>query len=658
MSAQPESATQSELAEGQAAAAAVPAADAPELPPQSPPAEPAGVVEAESGAEHPPAPPAPGAAEAPLDPLPDGEPGSVPEEPAPAADPPASAASPSPGVAPGLPGMPGLPPIPGPPDLAAADDDLIDEFLEIEDPSELPHMESGPSVSIRPGTRCTAVVVALGRQHAILSFGAKIEGQVPLEEFRGPDGDLTVQPGQEVEVMVERLGAPGEFASLSHRRVRESRAWEVIQEAHAMGTSVKGTVRGRVKGGLQVDLGVLAFMPASHIDVRPVPDLDGWIGAEVEVGVLECDRRRGNVVVSRAQLLRAERERRMAEVLKVLEVGKPASGVVKNLTSFGAFVDLGGIDGLIKLADLSYGRVEHASKIVKPGDEVTAMVLRIDGDRQRVGLSLRAMRPDPWIGIEERYSPGQIVRGRVSSVKDYGAFVEIEPGLEGLIHSSEVDWSRRPRHPSKVFEADAETDAVVISVRPSERRIGLSLKRLQPDPWIEHAANLQPGTVLRGTVRRIETYGLFVEIVPGIDGLVHVSDLSWDSRSAHTREFARKGDEISTVVLRADAENRRLSLGVKQLQPDSWDQFASDNAIGDIVPGVVRRLVRFGAFVELAPGIEGLCHASRLPKDRSSVQPGKRHHFEIIEMSVRNRRVGLRCCTDDALDRRRVRGTL
>ena len=562
-------------------------------------------------------------------------------------DPPASAGEGPAAGRPGVPGLPGPPPIPGPPELAAAEDDLFDDYMEVEDPSALPQMESGSGPSIYPGSRCSGVVVAVGKTHVILSFGAKIEGQVPLDEFRGPDGGVTVETGQQVDVMVERLGAPGEFATLSHRRVREAEAWAGIEEAEAAGTPVKGAVHGRVKGGLRVDVGVLAFMPASQIDLRPVPDLDPWIGREVEVAVLECDRRRGNVVVSRRRLLRAQRDRQREETLAVLEVGKPASGVVKNLTTFGAFVDLGGIDGLIKLADLSYGRVERASDVVSSGDEVTAMVMRIDRERNRVGLSLRAMHPDPWLGIEERYLPGQIVRGRVSSVKDYGAFLQIESGVEGLIHSSEVDWSRRPRHPSKVFEAGAETDAVVISVRPSERRISLSLKRLTTDPWIEHAASLQPGEILTGIVRRIEAYGIFVEIVPGIDGLVHVSDLSWDSRPAHPRSVARKGDEITTVVLRADGDNRRLSLGVKQLKPDAWDEFMSDNSVGDILPGVVRRIVKFGAFVELAPGIEGLCHSSRLPRDRSGVQPGRRFHFEIIEMNARSRRVGLRCCTDE-----------
>ncbi len=552
-----------------------------------------------------------------------------------------------------LPGLPGPPPVPGPPDLAGADDDLVDDFLEIEDPAALPHMESDPGESIRPGSRCKGLVIALSQSHVMVSFGAKIEGQVPLDEFRGDDGELAVEVGQEVEVLVERLGAPGEFASLSHRRVREADAWTVVQEAHAAGLPLKGVVQKRVKGGLRVDLGVSAFMPASQIDVRPVPNLDVWLGAEVEVSILECDRRRGNVVVSRGKLLKAEHERQVAETLASLEVGKPATGIVKNLTTFGAFVDLGGIDGLIKLADLSYGRVDQASNVVKRGEEVTAVVLRIDQERERIGLSLRAMHPDPWIGIEERYAPGQIVRGRVSGVKDYGAFVEIESGVEGLVHSSEIAWSRRPKHPSKTFQVDAETDAVVISVRPSERRISLSYKRLSPDPWIEHAGSLQPGQVLTGTVRRIESYGLFVEIVPGIDGLVHVSDLSWDSRPAHPHEVARKGEEITTVVLRADGENRRLSLGVKQLQPDAWDEFVSETSIGDILPGIVRRIVNFGAFVELAPGIEGLCHSSRLPRDRSSVRPGKRLHFEIVDMNARSRRVGLRCCTESSRDYRR-----
>ncbi len=549
--------------------------------------------------------------------------------------------------APGAPTVPSYPPghlpVPGLPDLAALDDDLVDEALEVEDPGEFPELASESGPRIRPGSLCKGMIVAVHDSGVIVSFGAKVEGHVPLDEFRGVDGVVSVQPGQEIEVLIERLGAPGDYAALSYKRARESEAWAVIEEAHAKNLSLQGRILERVKGGLRVDIGISAFMPASQVDVRPVRNLDVWLEKTVEVAVVECDRRRANVVVSRSHLLKAQQQERRAATLSKLKVGEPATGTVKNIATFGVFVDLGGIDGLIKLAELSYGRVENPAAIIQPGSEVTAKVLRIDTAKDRVALSLRAMEPDPWATIQDRYVPGQTVRGRVASVKDYGAFVEIEPGVEGLIHSSEIDWSRRPKHPSKTFSANTETEAVVLSVKPSERRISLSFKQLTPDPWIATAGSLEVGDVVKGVVRRIETYGLFVEIVPGVEGLVHVSDLSWDTRSAHPREVARKGQEITTVILQADHENRRLALGVKQLQPDVWDEFLSDNSVGDTLPGTVRRIAKFGAFVELAAGVEGLCHSSQLPKDRSAVKPGERYKFEILDVNERARRIGLRC---------------
>lgn len=544
------------------------------------------------------------------------------------------------------PPVPGLP-VPGLPDSTSLDVDSGEDGLAPEELDALLQAEPTRTGSIRPGSRCAGRIVTIDESGVIVSFGAKVEGHVPLEEFRDAGGEIVAEPGQQVEVIVERLGAPGSYAVLSYRRARESTAWKQLETSYAERLPIQARVVGRVKGGLRVDIGVAAFLPGSHLDIRPVRDLDAWIGKTIEVLVIECNRRRSNAVVSRSELLKAELQMRQQETLSQLRVGEPATGVVKNVTTYGVFVDLGGIDGLIKLKELSYGRVGSPGDLLRAGQQVTAKVLRIDPSKERVALSLRDMQPDPWLTISERYQVGAGVRGRVASVQDYGAFVELEPGVEGLIHITEIDWSRRPKHPSKTFAVGSETETVVLSVSPGERRISLSFKRLTPDPWDQYGASLEIGQVVAGIVRRVTTYGVFVEIVEGLEGLVHISDLSWDTRTKNPRDLVRKGQQINTVVLHVDTENRRLSLGVKQLEPDVWDTFLSQNAVGDIVPGTVLRIVKFGLFVELAPAVEGLCHNSQAPRPlgrgTSALEVGQRYEFEILDVNERGRRIGLRC---------------
>lgn len=541
-----------------------------------------------------------------------------------------------------MPTVPGLP-VPGLPDPIEVDSDPVEVAFDPEELYGLQKSESPQAPGIRPGSRCKGVIIAVTDSGVIVSFGAKVEGHVALEEFREPEGEIDAQPGQEVEVIVERLGAPGAYAVLSYRRAQESAAWTQIEASHARNLPLQARIVERVKGGLRVDIGVAAFLPGSQVDIRPVRNLDDWVGRTVEVVVVEFDRRRSNAVVSRSELLKAKRQEQQRETLSKLAVGEPATGVVKNLTTYGVFVDLGGIDGLIKLTELSYGRIGSPSEVLQPGQEVTAKVLRIDPARERVALSLRAMRPDPWLTVEERYQPGGQVQGRVASVQDYGAFIELEAGVEGLIHVSEIAWSRHPKHPSKTFTPGAATEAVVLSVKPRDRRISLSFKRLTPDPWDQYGDSLEVGQVVAGVVRRIADYGLFVEIVEGIEGLVHISDLSWDTRAKNPRSVARKGEEINTAILHVDTENRRLSLGIKQLEPDAWDTFLSQYAAGYTLPGLVRSIVKFGAFVELAPGVEGLCHISQAPRGRHALRSGMRYYFTILEVNERSRRIGLRC---------------
>jgi small subunit ribosomal protein S1 len=410
---------------------------------------------------------------------------------------------------------------------------------------------------------------------------------------------------------------------------------------------VSGRVLGRTKGGLAVDVGVKAFMPASQADVRPLHNLDALIGQDIAVKVVKLNRRRGNVVVSRRMAIEEELNARKAALLELLHEGAIVRGVVKNLTDYGAFVDLGGVDGLLHVSDMSWGRVGHPSEVVHPGDEITVKVLKFDREKERISLGLKQVLPDPWENVAERYPVNSRVIGRVVSITDYGAFVELEPGVEGLIHVSEMTWSRRMKHPSKVVKVGDEVEAVVLAVQPRERRISLGLKQLEPDPWTTVESRYSVGSVVEGRVRKLMDFGAFVEIEEGIDGLVHVSDLSWTKRVKHPSEVLKKGQMVQAVILHIDAAHRRLSLGIKQLQPDAWETFFRSHQVGDIVRGRVCRAAAFGVFVEVAPGVEALCHNSEIPgapdrnRDESPLPIGEEMEFKIIKLNEAEKRIGL-----------------
>ena len=544
----------------------------------------------------------------------------------------------------GLAGIPG-PPMPGLPDISTgAGEENDDEAIGFEEP-----VERFPSEAqeIRPGTRRTGRVVSIESNGVLVAFGAKIEGLVPLDELRDAEGNVTVQPDQEIDVVFERFGNLGEYAALSYHDAAEDEAWRKVEAAYQTRTPIEAKVVERVKGGLQVDIGVSAFLPGSQADTRPVHDLEALLGREIQVLVVKVNRRRANVVVSRRELLAAELQALKQETLSKLKEGEPITGRVKNITSYGVFVDLGGIDGLIHMTDISYGRMKDPSAMLQPGSEVTARVLRFDAEKERVSLSIKHMQPDPWEGIEQRYAKGSRVKGAVASISDYGAFVELERDVEGLIHITEMTWSRRLRHPSKTLKVGDEIECVVLKANPEDRRISLSLKRLQPDPWQSLGEEFQVGKTVEGRVRNVTTYGAFVEIREGIDGLAHLSDMTWNNRIKNPKEIVRKGQEIKTVILHVDRKNRRLSLGIKQLEPDAWDTFLSENATGDKVAGLVTRIAKFGAFVEVAPGVEGLCHSSQIPRKTrrggQALQVGKRYLFAILRINESGRKIGLRC---------------
>jgi len=495
-------------------------------------------------------------------------------------------------------------------------------------------------------------VVKLHETDVIVDFGYKSEGLVPIEQFALPDGTVQVHVGDLIDVMVDRQGVqPEGYILLSHEKASRLRSWDNLEKAHRDGLVVSGRVTGRIKGGLSVDVGVPAFMPGSQIDTRPIHNLDSLLGQDIPVKIVKLNRRRGNVVVSRKMAVEEEQQVRKNAALQVLEEGGVVTGIVKNLTDYGAFIDLGGIDGLLHVSDMSYGRVTHPSEVVHAGDEISVKILKFDRDKERISLGLKQLVPDPWESIQDRYPGGSRVIGRVVSVTDYGAFVELEPGVEGLIHISEMTWSRRMKHPSKVVKVGDQVESVVLEVKPKERRVSLGIKQLEADPWTTVAERYAAGSVVEGRVRKLTDFGAFIEIEEGIDGLVHISDLSWTKRVKHPSEVVKKGQLVQAVILNIDAPNRRLSLGVKQLQPDAWESFFRAHMVGDVVRGRVCRAANFGVFVELAPGVEGLCHRSEIPgvSEQSPLPIGEEMDFKIVRLNEAEKKIGLsiRALADD-----------
>ena len=498
-------------------------------------------------------------------------------------------------------------------------------------------------------------VLSVSDKEVIVDIGRKIEGLVPADQFPQADGKPAVAVGDSIEVMFDRSGPAVEgYILLSFEKAHRLHIWEDLEKAAADGTPVVGKVLHKVKGGLAVDIGIEAFLPSSQIELRPHHDLDSYAGQELSVRVLKVNRRRGNAVVSHRVLVEGEQLARKSEVLADLEEGAEVTGVVKNLTDYGAFLDLGGVDGLLHVSDLSYGNITHPSAVIQVGDALTVKVLKFDREKERISLGLKQMRPDPWLDIAERYPAGNRVIGRVVSVTDYGAFIELEQGVEGLIHISEMTWSRRMKHPSKVVKAGDEVEAVILEVKPVERRVSLGIKQLEPDPWTTVSERYSIGSVVEGRVRKLTDFGAFIEIEEGVDGLVHVSDLSWTTHVKHVSELVKKGQMVQAVILNIDAQNRRLSLGVKQLQPDAWETFFETHQVGDLVRGRVSRSAPFGAFVELVPGVEGLCHRSeiagvtgtkRSSQQQTGAEPslpvGEDHDFKIIKMDEAQKRIGL-----------------
>ena len=504
--------------------------------------------------------------------------------------------------------------------------------------------ESAERSTVKEGDLCKGEVVSVSPAGVFVDIGRKTEGLVALSDFNTAAGPPS--PGDEIDVIVTSLGSLGEQATLSYQSAQQRILWSRIESAYRETAALTGRVVGQVKGGLAVDLGVHAFLPISHVDIKPTGDLELLVGQDVDVRVLNFNKARGNVVVSRRVLLEAELLRLKQETLAKLSEGALVSGTVKNLTNYGAFIDLGGLDGLLHVTDISYSRVKHPSDVIKVGDSISAKVLKFDPEREKVSLSLKALEPDPWEGAEERYQEGQRVTGQVVSTTEYGVFVELEKGLEGLIHSSEISWSRRTKRQAKALKIDRQVECLVVKVDRQARRVSLSIKRLEPDPWLTAAERYLIGTVVEGRVQNIAPYGAFLEIEEGIDGLVHLSDLTRDSKVRHPKDLLKKGENTRAVVLSVDTKNRRVALGIKQLEPDAWDTFFGTYLVGDIVTGRVTSQANYGVFVELAPGVEALCHSSEIrnnsrKKSKGTLRVGKSYSFKIIGLAEFENRIRL-----------------
>jgi small subunit ribosomal protein S1 len=488
-------------------------------------------------------------------------------------------------------------------------------------------------------------VLKLTPTHVVVDIGAKSEGMLPIAEVLDHQGNPKFQPGDDIDVMREKGETEEGYINLSHQKAQRLRAWDEIEKAYNENKPITGRVVDRIKGGLTVDiLGAQAFLPGSQADLRPVRNLDALKGHPLEVAVIKLNKKRGNIVVSRKQILEQEQNEKKSKTLEHLEEGAMLTGVVKNLTEYGAFVDLGGIDGLLHITDMSWGRLTHPRDLVNVGDQIQVKVLKFDKDKQRVSLGFKQLTPDPWLDASHRYPVGAHVSGRVISVTDYGAFVELEQGIEGLVHVSEMTWSKRMKHPSKLVNVGDQVECVVLNVNPQERRISLGMRQLAPNPWDALHDKYPVGANVEGRVRNLTDFGAFIEIEDGIDGLVHVSNLSWTKRVKHPSEVLKKGDRVKAVVLAIEPDKRRLSLGVKQLQPDVWETFFEQHHVGDVLHGKVLRVASFGAFVELADGVEGLCHNSEAVDTNSHpvhLEPGQEHDFKIIKMNQDEKKVGL-----------------
>ncbi len=500
--------------------------------------------------------------------------------------------------------------------------------------------------TISSGEVVTGKVLRVDDDTVIVDIGYKSEGVVPVAEFTGPDGQVKVQPGDEVQVLVERLRTPDGLVKLSYRRLQRQKAWEKIEKASKEGTALEAYVLERIKGGFAVDIdGLRAFLPFSQAFLKTPKQPEELVGSTIRVSVISSSRKKNNIVVSRKVVLEKELEEKKKALLESLEEGQVREGVVKSITDYGVFVDLGGVDGLLHVSDISWGRVKHPSNYFKVGDQIKVKVIKYDREKQKIALGIKQLTPDPWENVGEKYPLGTKVQGKVVSLTDFGAFVELEPGVEGLIHVSELSWTKRVRHPRDVLSEGDVVEVVVIGIDEENRRISLSLKQVEPNPWDVLTEQFSEGTVIEAPVKTVTDFGIFVEVMEGIDGFIHVSDLSW-GRVKHPSERYKPGDMVQAVILKIDRDKERLALGIKQLTPDPWEAVPEKYPVGSVVSGKISNVTDFGIFVELEEGVEGLIHVSEISDKKVKTpvgmyEPGQEIQAKVIKVEPEARRLGL-----------------
>jgi small subunit ribosomal protein S1 len=490
--------------------------------------------------------------------------------------------------------------------------------------------------SIQEGELVRGEIVQINKEYVLVDIGYKSEGQIPLKEFVDDEGNVTAHVGEQVDVLLERREDDEGIIILSKEKASRIRVWDKVKNIYEEGGTIEGKITSRVKGGMSVDIGLTAFLPGSQIDLKPVRDFDSLIDSVHQFKIIKYNKRRSNIVLSRRALLEEERVILREKTLELIENDAVLEGTVKNITEYGIFVDLGGIDGLLHITDMSWGRVSHPSQLYQVGDPITVKVLNFDKEKGRVSLGLKQLRPDPWTEADQKYPIGSTITGRVVSLADYGAFVEVEEGIEGLVHVSEMSWTRKIRHPSQVVKVGDEIKAMVLNIDPQRKRISLGLKQIEPNPWDIIGEKYPVGTTIEGKIKNITDFGLFIGIDEGIDGLVHISDISWTKRIKHPSEIYKKGQEVQAVVLNIDRGNERFSLGVKQLHPDPWDEVPDRYKAGTRITGTVTNVTDFGVFVELQEGIEGLIHLSELSKEKGANPLSQYKMDDVIEAKVLN----------------------
>ncbi len=530
-------------------------------------------------------------------------------------------------------------------DAAVVDDQATDDE-EDESMESLMEMYEESFKRFAEGEVVTGKIISVDKDYVLVDIGYKSEGQIRITEFRNDEGNIKADLGDSVEVMVEWWDDENEVVVLSKEKAAKVKVWEAIKVAYDSEDTVEGVITSRVKGGFSVDIGVQAFLPGSQADLRPIRNLDEMVGQTFEFKILKYNRKRSNIVLSRRVILEKEREAKRAATLASIHEGKEVEGVVKNITEYGVFVDLGGVDGLLHITDISWGRVKHPSELFSVGDEITVKILNLDLEKERVSLGMKQLTEDPWSTAAERYPIESRIIGRIVSLTDYGAFVELEEGIEGLIHVSEMSWTRKVRHPSKIVTVGEDVEAIVLDIKPDNRRISLGMKQIAPNPWDVISEKYPIGTTIEGKIKNITDFGIFIGIDEGIDGLVHISDISWTKRIKHPSEVYKKGETIQAIVLDIEKANERFSLGIKHLTEDPWKSVAERYEVGKEITGTITNMTDFGVFVELEEGIEGLVHVSEISKEKIKTPVGMFNVGDLITARVMNinsdeRRIGL-----------------